>query len=206
MDKNVKRMLLASIISAAVLPALAAMAYFIDWYLPLDLRQFGVRPMEFGGLAGIVFYPLLHGNLDHLASNLPPVFVLGWLLRSHYVNLLPKVVFWVWLMSGAWLWVAGGQGSNHIGMSGLVYGLGSFLFFAGLLRRNYASMALSLIVVFAYGYMVWGALPLVPHVSWQGHLFGLMAGAVLAVAFRNEGPEAKKYSWELEPEEGEGPE
>ena len=102
-------------------------------------------------------------------------------------------------MSGIWMWIAARDG-NHIGFSGVIYALASFIFFSGLIRRYYRLMALSGIVVFLYGSMVWGVLPIQPQISWEGHLFGAIAGAILAYYFRNQGPQRPKYSWELEPE------
>ena len=89
------------------------------------------------------------------------------------------------------------RSSFHIGASGLIYAWGAFLFTSGVLNRNKRMMGLSLLIVFLYGSMVWGVLPLMPGISWESHLFGAFAGIVLAMVFKNEGPKKKKYSWDF---------
>lgn len=105
-------------------------------------------------------------------------------------------------MSGLWIWV-GAAGGNHIGYSGLIYAEAAFIFFSGFARRYYRLMALSGLVVFLYGSMVWYVLPIKPGISWEGHLFGAVAGAILAFYYRDRGPQRPKWSWELNPEEEE---
>ena len=91
--------------------------------------------------------------------------------------------------------------SIHIGVSGIVYGLAAFLFLSGILRREVKLMAITLLIAFLYGGMVWGVFPQFfprEHISWESHLMGLVAGAILAVYYRNEGPQRIKYEWEDE--------
>ena len=102
-------------------------------------------------------------------------------------------------MSGVWMWIAARNG-NHIGFSGVIYALAAFIFFSGVFRKHFRLMSLSLVVVFLYGSMVWGVLPIQPGISWEGHLFGALAGVILAFYYRGEGPQRPKYSWELEEE------
>jgi membrane associated rhomboid family serine protease len=174
--------------------------FLVNDSIPLDLRDFGLKPREFLGLIGILTYPLLHGDWKHITDNSIPAFVLLFGMFSFYGRLGWQVLGWSWLMSGLWMWVAAREG-NHIGFSGIIYALASFIFFSGVLRKYFRLMALSLIVVFLYGSMVWGVLPIQQGVSWEGHLFGAIAGAILAYYFRNQGPQRPMYSWELEDEE-----
>ncbi|GAB5538672.1 MAG: hypothetical protein Salg2KO_07750 [Salibacteraceae bacterium] len=104
-------------------------------------------------------------------------------------------------MSGLWIWIAAREG-NHIGFSGVIYALATFIFFAGLLRKYFRLMALSGVVVFLYGSMIWGVFPIDPQISWEGHLFGAVAGLILAFYFKEQGPQRPKYSWEIEEELG----
>ena len=60
-------------------------------------------------------------------------------------------------------------------------------------------MAISLLVVFLYGGLVWGVLPIFPHISWEYHLFSGITGAVLAVVYRKQGPPPQRWSWMDEP-------
>ncbi|MEZ4721750.1 MAG: rhomboid family intramembrane serine protease [Flavobacteriales bacterium] len=159
-----------------------------------------MKPRRLEGLLGIVTYPLLHGDWKHITDNSVPAFVLLFGMFSFYGRLTWQVLGWSWVMSAVWMWVAAREG-NHIGFSGVIYALASFIFFSGVFRRYYRLMALSLIVVFLYGSMVWGVLPIQPQVSWEGHLFGAIAGFILAVYLRNKGPQRPQYSWELEEED-----
>lgn len=202
MEKNINQNIKYSLLVAFGLLTTLWLIYGLDMLIALDLRQFGVQPRSVFGLIGVVAYPLLHGNLEHILANSAPAFVLTFMLFLNYGSALGwKVIAWSWLMSGVWLWIAAAEGSNHIGYSGLIYAEASYIFFSGVFRRYYRLMALSMVIVFLYGYMVWGVLPLVPGVSWEGHLFGLVAGAILAFYFRNDGPQRPMYSWEIEPEE-----
>ncbi len=174
--------------------------FLLNEYFQLGWKQYGIHPREFSGLIGLITYPLLHGDWSHLIDNTTTGFVLLLGLYSFYGVVAWRVMFWSWIMSGLWIWVAARDG-NHIGFSGVIYAMASFIFFSGLFRRYFRLMALSGVVVFLYGSMVWGVLPIQPRISWEGHLFGAIAGLILAIYFRMEGPQRPKYSWELEEEE-----
>ena len=166
----------------------------------LQLYEFGIYPQRTETLTGILTYPFVHGSWEHLFNNSVPLLVLGWALFRFYRSLAWKTVFWIWLMSGLWLWIAG-RSSYHIGASGIIYGLAAFLFISGWLRREKRVAAVSLLVAFLYGGMWWGVLPVKPDVSWEGHLWGAIAGILVAIALRKQGPQKPKYSWEFEEEE-----
>jgi hypothetical protein len=82
-----------------------------------------------------------------------------------------------------------GRDAYHIGASGIVYGMASFLFLSGILRKNRQLLALSLAVVFVYGSLIWGMFPYVTDVSWEAHLVGFLAGVFFAIYYRKDGPE-----------------
>ncbi len=105
----------------------------------------------------------------------------------------------MFFISGFFLWIIG-RPSYHIGASGLVYALASFLFLSGLIKKNPRLAAVSLIITFLYGSMIWGVFPLKIDVSWEGHLCGLISGILVALFYKNHGPKRKKYDWELEEE------
>ena len=151
----------------------------------LNLYYLGVRPHIAWGLIGIVSYPFLHSSLTHLAANSLPLLVLAAGALYFYKEVAWKVFATVWLFSGAFIWLVGTTGSDHIGASGLIYGLAAFLFFGGLFRKNVRLMAISLLVSFLYGGMIWGVLPIKAGVSWEGHLGGALAGTFSAWFFRN---------------------
>ncbi len=177
------------------------------WAIKLVEEGFGLRmgflgiyPLHIRGLPGILFAPLIHGDYSHLFANTGPLLILGTALFYFYRIIAFRLVALAWLMTGLWVWF-GGREAWHIGSSGLIYAMASFLFFSGFIRKSVELMALSLIVVFLYGGMVWGIFPLREGVSWESHLMGGIAGFVLAIYYKHEGPQRKKYSWELEEEE-----
>ena len=166
-------------------------------FYDVKLSHWGVYPRETNGLYGIISSVFIHGSWKHLFNNSIPLLVLGTALFHFYKSLAPRVCFYSILYTGLLLWL-GGRPSFHIGASGLVYALASFLFFSGFIRKHRNLMALSMFVVFLYGGMVWGIFPSQEHISWEGHLFGAINGLFWAIYYKNEGPQRKKYSWELE--------
>lgn len=160
----------------------------LEWMVDLDLSHWGIFPRTIGGLRGVLLGPLIHGDIGHLAANSVPFIVLGGGIWYFYRPIARNLLLWSWLMTGLWTW-AGGRPAYHIGASGLVYAFASFLFFSGIVRRNIQLAAISLIVVFLYGGMIWGVLPLIPEHSWEGHLSGAIAGLILAIYYRKHGPQ-----------------
>jgi len=178
----------------------------VNWALALELQRFGVRPRQFAGLPGILLAPLLHGGPVHLVANSLPLLVLGTGMLYLYPNSAMKVLPAVYLGPGIAVWLFAG-GSVHVGSSGLVYGLASYVFVAGVLRLDRRAIAASLLVSFLYGSLVWGVLPIQPGVSWQTHLAAALIGLALAIALRRlDIPPRKRYSWEDEEGELKDPE
>jgi len=166
----------------------------------IRLTVLGIYPLHVKGIPGILFAPLIHNDHVHLFTNTGPLLILGTALFYFYRVIALRLTALAWLMTGLWVWF-GGREAWHIGSSGLIYSMASFLFISGFIRKSIELMALSFIVVFLYGGMLWGVFPLREGVSWESHLMGAIAGIVLAVYYRDEGPQRKKYSWELEEEE-----
>lgn len=176
--------------------------FLLDQVTAADLNAHGLKPRTLEGLLGLITYPMLHANWNHLIDNSVTAFVLLFGMFSFYGRIGWQVLLWSWFMSGLWIWIAARAG-NHIGFSGVIYALAAFIFFSGVFRKYFRLMALSGVVVFLYGSMVWGILPIKPQVSWEGHLFGAIAGLILAYYFKEKGPQRPKYSWELEEEQEE---
>ena len=168
--------------------------------LDLDLSEFGILPLQAEGLPGIFFSPFIHGSYDHLLSNSIPFMVLGFALFYFYRNLAYRILFLIYILSGICVWL-GGRESYHIGASGIVYGLASFLFFSGVLRKDANLLTIGIIVTFLYGSMFWGIFPFKPGISWESHLWGAASGLLLSIYYRHQGPIRPKASWEDEPEE-----
>jgi membrane associated rhomboid family serine protease len=173
------------------------LVFFVSETLHIDLMQWGIFPRRLSGLKGILFAPFIHGSLRHLANNSLPLFFLMAGTIYFYRDLGYKVILYIWLMGGSWVWIAA-RPAYHIGASGIIYGLAAFLFFSGILRNYVPLIAISLLVVFLYGSMIWGVFPLLKEISWESHFLGALAGVILAVIYRHEGPQRPPPSWELE--------
>jgi membrane associated rhomboid family serine protease len=165
-----------------------------------DLTFLGIYPRRWDGLVGIIATPFIHSGFSHLMANTVPMIVLGSALFYFYRDIAFRILLMIWLFTGIWVWV-GARESYHVGASGVVYGLAAFILVSGILRRHTGLMALALVVVFLYGGLIWGIFPeFFPkeRISWESHLFGLVAGVALAFYYRKEGPQRKVYDWELE--------
>jgi membrane associated rhomboid family serine protease len=158
--------------------------FFIEMNFGIDLSVFGILPREPIGLIGIIFSHLLHGSLLHLVSNTIPLLFLGITLYYFYGRIASKVFIASYFLTGILVWLFA-RPSFHIGASGLIYGIASFLFFSGIVRTEFRALLISLAVVIAYGGMVWGILPSIPGVSWESHFFGAIVGGISAYATRN---------------------
>jgi membrane associated rhomboid family serine protease len=176
----------------------------LNWGLDLGAEDFGVRPRQLAGLPGIFFAPLVHGGFAHLIANSLPLLVVGAAMLYLYPSAARTVLPAVYLGPGVAVWVFA-RGGAHVGASGLVYGLVSYILVAGLIRRDRRAIAASLLVCFMYGALVWGVLPIEPGVSWETHLAAALIGIVLALALRRRDiPPRTRYTWEDERDQSEG--
>lgn len=170
----------------------------LSWALDVGPDDFGVRPRELAGLVGIFFAPLVHAGFAHLLANSLPLLVLITAMLYLYPNASLKVLPAIYLGPGVAVWLFA-RGGNHIGASGLVYGLVSYIFITGLIRRDRRAIAASLLVSFLYGAAVWGVLPIERGVSWETHLAAALIGAAFALTLRHlDIPPRHRYSWEGE--------
>ncbi len=156
----------------------------------------GLHPRTFSGLIGIITAPLIHGGYAHLISNTLPVFFLSAGLIYFYPETAFKVIAIIYIFTGLLVWLFA-RSVYHIGASGLIYGFAAFLFFSGIFKRDNRSIALSLLVTFLYGGMVWGILPGQPGISWESHFFGGVTGIICAFIFRKK-DKHYRYDWEEE--------
>ncbi|MCA1741623.1 MAG: rhomboid family intramembrane serine protease [Bacteroidales bacterium] len=166
-----------------------------------DFHILGIFPRQVTSLTGIVTSPFIHSGFRHLFNNTIPLFILGTALFYLYSQVSFKVLFWIMILTGFAVWITG-RPAWHIGASGIVYGMASFLFVSGLIRRYIPLMGLSLLVAFVYGEMVWGIFPgFRMDISWESHMLGAAAGLLLAVWYRAEGPQRPVPFYEKEEEE-----
>lgn len=168
----------------------------LDRIFSLNLEFYGLKPKTLEGLFGILSFPFLHGDWQHLVSNASSAIILLTALFVFHEAKSFKLLFILYISSGSLLWLIGDLGSNHIGASGLIYALAFFLFVASIIQRDRNSMALSFFIIMLYGSMIWGIMPyfVQENVSWQGHLSGAVVGITLALyEFRNYKFEAPKF-------------
>ena len=199
MSEDKKHFIYSLVFSGFFLFLLWAIKVF-ETSMELSFVQGGVYPRKLSGLVGILVSPLIHGDWKHLVDNSMPVLLLSLAVFYFYREIALKIWFLIYFIAGILLWGIGRQ-AYHIGASGLIYGLASFLFLSGVIRRVRSLMAISLLVVFWYGSMVWGLLPFDFKVSFEAHITGVVAGVILAVWYRDQGPEPER-TW-LDDEEDE---
>lgn len=205
-SKNEKRKLLGSMIYPAFLVLVLWAVKFTEMGFEISFSQYGIIPLEWVGLPGIVTAPLIHGDLGHLSSNSVPLFLLTTGLFYYYDKSAFKIFFIAYLATGVWVWLFARGDASHIGASGVVYALASFHFFSGLIRRQKQLMAFAMVIAFLYGSMVWGVVPdFYPKkpISWESHLMGAVAGLLLAFFFTDKGPKKVKKEFKEHDEEWE---
>lgn len=160
--------------------------YFIDLFLPVNFRSWGIVPRSIPGLKGIIFAPFLHGGPRHLAANSGALLVLLTIALSLGRRLAWSAVGVIAVVGGLGVWIMGTPGSVHIGASGIIFGLIGFLLCLGIFKRDWKALVAGLAVLFLYGGALFSLLIVLPGVSWSGHFFGFVAG-VLAAWFNRRG-------------------
>ena len=181
---------------ALSLAGLLWLILIVDSVLGLGLTRFGLRPRHLEGLIGIFTAPLLHSGPEHLFSNTLPLLISLTTLLYLYPRAAMRVIPIIWMGSGLLAWIVG-RPSLHFGASGFVYGLLAYVFISGILRMDMRSVAVSVMVWFLYGSMIWGVLPIRPNMSWELHLGGAILGVAMAIVFRGwDITPVKRYEWE----------
>jgi membrane associated rhomboid family serine protease len=194
--------------------ATAFIAFVANHGLNLGWNTYGLRPGEYSGLLGILTMPWLHGDWNHLSSNLISLLFVGVLVRYSF----PRIFDCIWITSlllpGLGIWFIG-RHNVHIGASAWLYSMVAFVFFSGLIRQHLRLLAQSMLMAFLYGSFFWGILPHDPTISWEGHLSGAAVGLFLALVFRSEEPiqelknevivheEVEWDDWKLDPQKDE---
>lgn len=175
-----------SVLGSAVIPLrlvfLMWLFFFLEFNFGLPLSAFGVQPRSLMGLIGIVSAPMVHGNIVHLISNTFPLLFLGGTLFFFYPRVATVVFFRAYIWTNVLVWLFA-RNANHIGASGLVYGIAFFLIFFGLLRRDFMSLLISIVTILLYGGVFYGVLPSDPRISWESHFGGALVGITSAFTF-----------------------
>lgn len=153
----------------------------IDWIVFRgSLDALGVKPRTIVGLRGILFMPFLHDGLGHVFANTIPFIILGWLVMMRRTKDFFFVAAVIIVVSGLGVWLFGSGSSVHIGASGLVFGFFGFLLLRAYFERSLGAIVVAVVVVFLYGGLIFGVLPLRSGISWLAHLFGFLGGALAA--------------------------
>lgn len=202
MEKKEKNTIFNSLVYPILFVLLMGLSHLFQFVFDISFVHFGIFPRSFKGLFGIISSPLIHGSFNHLFNNSVPIIILGGLLFYFYKEIAFKVSVWIYLMVGVWTWIYARE-AYHIGASGVLYGLFSFLLISGFIRRNKQLISLSFAVIFLYGSLVWGLFPIDIKVSFEAHVFGFIAGIILAIYYRKEGPQKVEHHWEEDEEDGE---
>jgi len=152
----------------------------LNWFLPIDLRYFGIQPRSMEGLVGIAAAPFLHGNLNHLIANSSALFVLLAAALAYNRKSAFAALAIIIGLGGLMVWVFASASAIHIGASGVVFGLIGYLLFVGIFRREWIALTVSAVVLLLYGGALLSLLRIIPGVSWSSHFFGFLAGVLAA--------------------------
>lgn len=204
MEEEEKNKIAESVLFPFLFVALLWIIKLMEHFSDVSLAKLGILPRTINGILGITTAPLIHGDIYHLGSNTLPLLILGIIIMYFYRATAASLFLWIYVFTGAMVWLLADGTGYHLGASGLIYGLVSFLFFSGLIRKDRRSLALALLVTFVYGGMVWGVLPIYKGVSWESHLFGGLVGGFCAWYYKELDPIPEEiYEWEVENNESE---
>lgn len=168
---------------------------------------FAIDPGSSENFLNIFTFPFIHADLSHLLNNTYPIIILGGIISSVYKEISKSVFFLSYILSGIIFWVSGFfvDSTSAIGASGVVYALGSFILFSGFIKKQPRLAMLSFLVIFLNFFNLWGIIEIeIDNISQTAHFCGAIAGLIIAIFFRNKGPQPKKYRYELEEELEEG--
>ncbi len=163
-----------------------------------EFYGYGIFPRTLSGAKGILFAPFIHGDFGHLLSNTVPMLVLGFIIFSFYKRVAFVSFLLIFLLTGFSVWLFASSRAYHIGASGVVYGLLSFVFWNGIFRRNVKAIVLSLVVLVLYSGYFFGVLPDQEGISWESHLFGGIVGIIISFVFKSvieEDEEERRDPW-----------
>ncbi|TQV89293.1 rhomboid family intramembrane serine protease [Aliikangiella coralliicola] len=147
-----------------------------------QLNQFALQPRQVSALPGIVTMHFLHWNLFHIISNSIPLLILGFFVCS--VGKGIKVTISIMLISGALVWLFARNGL-HAGASGLVMGYWGYLISNAVFDRSLKNIFFAILTIAFYGGIVFSLIDFREHVSFEGHIFGFLAGVMSAWIWRD---------------------
>ncbi len=158
--------------------------YFLDMIFPfVNITYYGIHPRHQSGITGIVTSVFLHGGISHIISNTLPLLLAITALFGNYPKIAKSVFIYSLFLTGLLVWIFA-RAANHIGASGLLYAILTFIFISGFIRKDIQSIGISLVIIFLYGSLIFGVIPNKDHVSWESHLFGMITGLFIAWVYR----------------------
>lgn len=197
-----KKLFFNALFIPLIIALLMVLTFVFEKGMELDFHYAGILPRSLKNLWGIFTYTFIHADTGHLINNVFSFVVLSVSLFYFYRSIASKILFLTFISSGLILWFIGRE-SWHIGASGWIYSLAFFLFFSGLIRKHIPLIAISLIITFLYGSMVWHVFPwqMNDPISWEGHLAGGITGLILSIIYRKSGPQKPEIIWENDEED-----
>ena len=168
--------------------------YWVEIRFGYNFNKYGIFPRSFRGLRGVFLSPFIHSYISHLFNNSVSLCALMASLFYFYKELAFKIVLIGTILTGLLCW-SFARDSYHIGASGVIYLLFSFIFFSGIIRKHFRLIAMSLVVIFLYGSMMWFILPTEDRISWEGHLSGFLMGLLFSILFRKKGIVKEQYQF-----------
>ncbi|MCX7953824.1 MAG: rhomboid family intramembrane serine protease [Bacteroidales bacterium] len=178
-----KRFFIASFVPMLFLITMWSI-FLLSSFFNVDIVKLGLYPLKSKGLIGIITSHFIHVEFNHIISNTVPLIVLGTLLFYFYPEVALKVLLILLIIPNIIVWFIG-RPSYHIGSSGLIYGLVSYMFFCGVFTGNKSLLSISLLVIFLYGSIIWAIFPIDYKISWESHLAGFITGMVLSAIFKD---------------------
>lgn len=189
-EKQAHIILLESFTPPLIFIAFIWVIHLTQFMLGTEWGDFGILPRERIGLAGIFFAPLLHADWGHLMSNSLPFLILSTAIIYFYPRVALSTFVLIYFVSGIVIWIFAQTPKYLIGLSYVVYGLASFVFFIGIFRRSVRGIILTLLVMMFYNGMIEGVLPtkeiLSHNISWESHLIGALVGLLIAYFYKDD--------------------
>jgi membrane associated rhomboid family serine protease len=145
----------------------------------ISIIGMGILPRTWSGLYGIPVAPFIHANWPHLIANTIPLLILGSLVLLRGVREFIFVFALTALIAGLGTWLFGAR-AQHIGASGVVFGLFGYLLSRAAFDRKLSSVLVTSIVAIAYGTAMMVSLVPQAGISWSGHFFGFLGGVAAA--------------------------
>jgi membrane associated rhomboid family serine protease len=170
-------------LAAVIMLAFTAVLYLVelvDQLTALRLDDDGIVGRTFSGLDGVLWAPFLHAGWAHLFANTLPFLVFGFLAMAGGIRQWVLVTASIWLLGGLGVWLFGPDDRSTVGASGVIFGWLAFLLVRGFFARSARQILLAVVLFFFWGGVLWGLLPGQQGISWQGHLFGALAGVLAA--------------------------